>query len=66
MTPLASYILELAKRAHDRQLSERQFLFDFDQRILAASRVPLPNIAAAITEIRQSGNWPWPAAYADT
>lgn len=42
MTPLASYILELAKRAHDRQLSERQFLFDFDQRILASVASPAP------------------------
>jgi hypothetical protein len=64
MTPLAGYILELAKRAHNQQLSERQFLVDFEERVLAASRLTLPNIGAAITEIRQSGDWPWPLSYA--
>ncbi|HXQ18433.1 MAG TPA: hypothetical protein VN781_02285 [Acidimicrobiales bacterium] len=65
MTPLAGYILELAKRACDRQLSEQQFLVDFEERILAASKVQLPNIGAAITEIRQSGDWPWPMKFAN-
>jgi hypothetical protein len=66
MTPLAAYILELAQRAHDKQLSEQQFLVDFEERILSASRIALPNIGAAITELRASGDWPWPFAFADT
>jgi hypothetical protein len=65
MTPLAEYILQLAKRAHHSQQSERQFLVDFEERILAASSHALPNMSAAITEIRQSGDWPWPVTYAE-
>jgi hypothetical protein len=65
MTPLAGYILELAQRAHQRQLSEQQFLVDFEERILSASRIALPNIGAAITELRAGGDWPWPFVFAE-
>jgi hypothetical protein len=65
MTPLAGYVLELAQQAYDRQLSEQQFLVDFDERILAASKIALPNIGAAITELRASGDWPWPFVFAE-
>jgi hypothetical protein len=65
MTPLAAYILELAKRAHQQQLSEQRFLDDVDLRILATSMVTLPDIDAAIAEIRRSGDWPWPLTYSD-
>ncbi|HXQ19620.1 MAG TPA: hypothetical protein VN781_08350 [Acidimicrobiales bacterium] len=61
MTPLAVYILEQAQKAHSEQLSELQFLADFDSRLLGATKVRLPNIATAIAEIRQGGQWPWPA-----
>jgi hypothetical protein len=60
MTPLAVYILEQAKKAHSEQLSEQQFLADFDSRLVGATKVRLPNIVKAITEIRQGGEWPWP------
>jgi hypothetical protein len=66
MTPLAAFILQLAQRAHNGRQSEQQFLIDFEERILAASQIALPNMSAAITEIRQSGDWPWPATYAET
>jgi hypothetical protein len=65
MTPLAAYVLELAQRAHARQLSEQQFLVDFEERILAATKIALPNIGAAITELRASGDWPWPFVFAE-
>jgi hypothetical protein len=60
MTALAVYILEQAQKAHGEQLSEQEFLADFDQRSLGATKVRLPNIGEAITEIRQGGQWPWP------
>jgi|HubBroStandDraft_1064217.scaffolds.fasta_scaffold21192_3 hypothetical protein len=65
MTPLAGYILELAKRAHEQQLSEQRFLDEVDLRILATSMVTLPDIGAAIAEIRQSGDWPWPLTFSE-
>ena len=61
MTPLAEYILEQAQRAHGDHLSEQQFLANFDSRLVGATKVRLPKIATAITEIRQGGQWPWPA-----
>jgi hypothetical protein len=61
MTPLAVYILEQAQKAHGERLSEQQFLADFDLRLLGATKVRLPNIAQAVSEIRQGGQWPWPA-----
>jgi len=60
MTALAVYILEQAKKAHGDQLSEQEFLAEFDQRSLGATKVRLPIIGEAITEIRQGGQWPWP------
>jgi hypothetical protein len=61
MTPLAAYILEQAQRAHGDHRSEQQFLADFDSRLVGATKVRLPEIATAITEIRRGGQWPWPS-----
>jgi hypothetical protein len=60
MTPLAVYILEQAQKAHGERLSEQEFLADFDQRLLGTTKVQLPSIDKAVTEIRQGGQWPWP------
>ncbi len=60
MTPLAAYILERAQKAHSEQCSEEQFLTDFDSRLLGATKVRLPSIMTAMSEIRQCGLWPWP------
>ena len=61
MNELAVYILEQAHKAHDEQLSEEEFLAQFDERALGATKVRLPSITRAMTEIRQGGQWPWPA-----
>jgi hypothetical protein len=60
MTALVVYVLEQAQKADGKQLSEEEFLADFDQRSLGATKVRLPNIGEAIIEIRQGGQWPWP------
>lgn len=61
MTPLAEYIFEQAQKAHGEQLSEQQFLADFDSRLLGATKVRLPSIVTAMSEIHQGGQWPWTA-----
>jgi Homeodomain-like domain-containing protein len=61
MNELAVYILEQAHKAHDEQLSEEEFLAQFDERALGATKVRLPSITQAMTEIRRGGQWPWPA-----
>jgi hypothetical protein len=60
MNELAVYILEQAQKAHDEHLSEEGFLAQFDERALAATKVRLPGIAEALTELRRGGLWPWP------
>jgi hypothetical protein len=60
MNELAAYILEQAHKAHDEQLSEEEFLAQFDERAIGATKVRLPSLAQAMTEIRQDGYWPWP------
>jgi|GEM_PF-1128611 len=60
MTPLATYILEQAQRAHDELLSEQEFLAGLDRRLPDATEVRLPSFAHALTEIRRGGQWPWP------
>src|ERR1700728_180310 len=60
MTELAVYVLEQAQKAHGERLSEDEFLARFDARALRATKVRLPSIAQAMTEIRRGGQWPWP------
>jgi hypothetical protein len=60
MTALAEYMLEQAQKAHGDQRSEQEFLADFDQRLLGATKARLPGIVQAMAEIREGGQWPWP------